>query len=236
MVESNQLEPPTPTKGSVRIHLVRHGLVEAQWHGKVYGQLDVELSMEGEEQARRAAQALASVELAGVISSGLERAEFGAACIRSDRNLKRRDEPALAEIDRGKWAGLLPQEIEEHWPGGWRNWWLNPKQTQPPGGESLSDLSQRVLPCIEALAAEYGGREIAVVAHSWVIRICVTHALGLGCEATTRFDLPPASIAVLDWPQKTPNSLKRPVLASFCSDSAPNNEAGWFRGPRREAD
>ena len=227
------LESATDLSAFSRIHLVRHGLVQAQWSGKVYGQLDVELSTEGEAQAQRAASALESTALDAVISSGLQRAEFGAAAIRAGRSIERRDETDLAEIDRGQWAGLLPQEIEQRWPGGWRNWWLHPDTERPPNGESLTDLSQRVLPLIERLAAEFSGREIAIVAHSWVIRVCVTHALGLGTRATTRFDLPPASIATLDWPQLSANSLKRPVLAGFCHDSAPSLAARWFRGPRR---
>ena len=217
-----------------RIHCVRHGRVSKKWHGRVYGQMDVELSEEGEREARRAGAALASIELAGVVSSGLERAEYGAACIRENRGLPRRDETALAEIDRGEWAGLLPIEIEERWPGGWQNWWRNPAELRPPGGESLADLAARVLPCVHALADAHLGEEIAVVAHSWVIRVCVTYALGQDPGAATRLDLPPASIVVLDWPKGGHlESAQRPTLAGFCSDRAAARRDGWFRGPRR---
>ena len=216
-----------------RVHLVRHGRVSAEWRGRVYGQLDVALSDDGKGEAQRAADALVGHEFACVVSSGLERAEFGAACIRSTRRLERRDESALAEIDRGEWAGLLPVEIEERWPGGWRSWWLEPARHRPPGGESLADLEARVLPCVQGLADEYPERELAIVAHSWVIRVCVTHALGLPAAAATQLDLPPASVVVLDWPHAEIGALKRPTLAGFCADRAPERRDGWFRGPRR---
>jgi len=219
--------------GQARIHLVRHGRVSEQWRGRVYGQLDVELSEAGREEARRAATALREVELASVVSSGLERAEFGAACLRETRKLPRRDETALAEINRGEWAGLLPEEIEQRWPGGWRDWWLAPDARRPPGGESLDDLSKRVVPLVQSLADEYCGSEVAIVAHSWVIRVCVTHALGLSVAASTRLELPPASIVVLDWSSSRSAGLARPTVAGFCADRAPERRDGWFRGPRR---
>ena len=222
------------SRQQTRIHCVRHGRVSRKWHGKVYGQLDVGLSDAGQLEAQRAATSLDSIELASVVSSGLERAEFGAACIRKSRTLPRRDEAALAEIHRGEWAGLLPSEIEVRWPGGWQNWWRRPGELKPPGGESLTDLATRVLPCVSALADEYFGEEIAIVAHSWVIRVCVTHALGLAPEAATRLDLPPASIAVLDWPKnEASGGTERPTLAGFCSDRAVVRRTAWFRGPRR---
>jgi broad specificity phosphatase PhoE len=199
----------------------------------VYGNLDAPLSPEGEAEARRAANALAEVPLACVASSGLGRAEFGAAILRADRGLERRDERDLAEIHRGEWQGLDPSEIELRWPGGWRGWWLRPQAERPPGGESLTDLSRRVLPCLERLADEFPGEQIAVVAHSWVIRVSATHALGLPIGAATRLELPPASLAVLDWPARSAGRSRRPVLAGFCVDRPPERRDGWFRGPRR---
>jgi len=229
----SNVEDTLKVEGQTRVHLVRHGRVSAEWRGRVYGQLDVALSDSGKAEAQRAADALEGHEFACVVSSGLERAEFGAACIRSARGLERRDESALAEIDRGEWAGLLPNEIEERWPGGWRSWWLDPALHRPPGGESLEDLEARVLPCVQGLADEFSNRELAIVAHSWVIRVCVTHALGLPADAATRLELPPASVVVLDWPQAQAGALKRPTLAGFCADRAPERRDAWFRGPRR---
>lgn len=231
MGESQQASYDEP---QTRIHLVRHGRVAKEWAGRVYGQLDVALSSEGEQQAVRAARSLDAVDLACVVSSGLARAEFGAACLRAHRGLERRDESALAEIDRGDWAGLFPEEIERRWPGGWHAWWLQPATQRPPGGESLADLRARVLPSIQGLADEFRGGEVAIVAHSWVLRICVTHALGLPTGAATRLELPPASVVVLDWSRVGAGALERPTLAGFCSDRAPSRRNGWFRGPRRK--
>lgn len=216
-----------------RLHLVRHGRVRPEWESRVYGDLDVPLAAEGEDQARRVARVLGPVPLAGVVSSGLERAEFGAALLRAGRGLARRDEPELREIRRGEWAGLGLDEIERRWPGGWARWWRDPASVRPPGGESLADLSARVVPALERLVAAHGAAELAVVGHSWVIRVAVCHALGLAPGAATRLDLPPGSMVALDWPEDAAGELERPVLAGFAHDVPPDRGSGWFRGPRR---
>ncbi len=221
------------TGDPTRLFLARHGSVDVSWHGRVYGDLDAPLSRRGEAEAQELAERLSDRPLAAVLSSGLARAEYGAAALRAGRLLERRDDRALLEIDRGEWRGLPLAEIEERWPGAWARWWADPDHDRPPGGETLADLMRRVVPCVEKLAREFPGAEVAVVAHSWVIRVAVCRALGLPSRAATRLDLPPSGLCILDWPCGEPGELCAPVLAGFAADSAPDRADGWFRGPRR---
>lgn len=227
--------PPTsrPIPLPTRLYLVRHGRVEDRWRSAIYGDMDVPLSVEGEEQARSVAECLRDVRLDRVVSSGLERAEFGARVLREGRGLERMDEPRLAEMNRGAWRGLTLEEIEQRWPGAWESWWRAPHAERPPGGESVGDLAGRVLPALDELAARHPAGDVAVVAHSWVIRLAATHALGLGPEAVTRFDLPTAGVVVADWPSGLPGSLRRPVLTGFHAPPPPPESRAWFRGPKR---
>ncbi len=216
---------------STRFYLVRHGHVDEAWQGLIYGDLDAPLSAAGKFEARRVAEMLADVPLVAVVSSGLPRAEFGAASIRCGRNLSRRDEPALREIRRGEWGGLALTEIERRWPGSWARWWADPERERPPGGESLEDLSHRVMPCMTALSHEYTGGEVAIVAHSWVIRIIACAALGLSPGGAKHFDLAPGAVAILDVRGVCAGELTPQVLAGFACDRPPNRGEGWFRGP-----
>ena len=95
-----------------RFYLVRHGAVAAPWDGRIYGDLDVPLSALGREEARLAAERLSDLPLDAVLSSGLERAEYGASLMRAARDSERRDEPALREIHRGAWKGLDRAELD----------------------------------------------------------------------------------------------------------------------------
>jgi len=216
----------TPSTDPARLFLVRHGQVTSEWRGRLYGGHDVPLSAMGEAQARAAAHLLAAESLAAVVSSGLSRAELGARLIREGRGLERRDEAALRELDRGDWLGLSYGEVPD---GLWDAWLAAPGSRRPPGGESLSDLSARVLPCLDALAAEHSGAGVAIVAHSWVIRVAICEALALSLDAAPRLAMPFGGLTILDW---TP-SPRRVVLAGLGTDRAPVRGAGWYRGPRR---
>jgi broad specificity phosphatase PhoE len=188
---------PLNIQNSVRVYLVRHGEVEDAWRGKVYGCHDVALSDKGELEARSAADRLAEVELAAVVSSGLRRTEFGAACIRETRDLRRQDDRDLREIERGSWVGRMPEEIEDE---GWRRWQEAPDVERPPGGENLQDLAGRVLPRIGFHGRELAGKTLAIVAHSWVLRVSACAALGWPLSRAPELVVPTGSILALDWP------------------------------------
>jgi broad specificity phosphatase PhoE len=83
---------------------------------------------------------------------------------------------------------------------------------------------------LDALAAEFAGLELAVVAHSWVGRVAACAALDLGPEAAHRFVLPTGGLVVLDWPAERDGGL-RPVLSAFAADEPPPRAERWFRGP-----
>jgi broad specificity phosphatase PhoE len=175
---------------------VRHGEVALDWQGRIYGDLDVPLSPRGEQEARAAAERLASQRLAAVISSGLARAEYGAALLRAGRGLPRRDEPALREIARGAWRGLRPEEVPD---AGFAAWLCAADVRRPPEGESLGDLAARVFPCLERLGEEHAGARLAVVTHHWVLRIALARARGLPLADAPRLEFATGAIAVVDW-------------------------------------
>lgn len=194
------------------------------------------LSGFGQAEARRIAACLAREPLDQVVSSGLERAEYGAARIRRDRGLDRRDEPALRELARGAWAGRRFADLQPDEAAAWGAWTRDPARQRPPGGESLSDLDERVVPCIDALAGEFAGGTVAIVAHSWVLRVLVARTLGLELGAAVRLDLPTGSLTTVDWPAGGLERGRggwgtRPVLAAFDADAPPRRDLGWRRGP-----
>ncbi len=212
-------DPSTPATRSTRIYLVRHGEVDATWHGRVYGALDVPLSEKGRREATRAARTLAEVELAAVVSSGLSRTEHLAAELRAPRGLARRDDPELRELERGDWAGLPVADLRARFPGAWEAWFARPSVERPPGGESLGDLFTRVRPRVEHWARAHEGAELALVTHGWVIRVLVCHALGAPFELAPRLDVRTGDIIALRWS----TASATPVLEAFALDAPPSS-------------
>jgi broad specificity phosphatase PhoE len=198
---------------SCLIQLVRHGQVHSDWQGRIYGCLDVPLSENGEAEARRAAGFLKSAPLCAVVSTGLRRSAYGAEQIAKLRELEVRTESDLREIERGEWAKLSFAELEERFPGELALWNEDPWERRPLGGESLGELSLRVVAVMDRLAAEFEGKEIAVVAHRHVLRCAMAAAIGRK-ESLSQI-IPTGMVLKLDWPAgKKPTMLSAEAFES----------------------
>jgi broad specificity phosphatase PhoE len=200
-----------------RTLLLRHGEVDVSWHNRIYGGHDVALSPRGERQSQAAAHVLGPADTGAVVTSGLARTEaLGLLLVRAGDAPRR--EPALVELDRGEWLGLTWEQLGG---GGearaWKAWWTSGGRTRPPGGESLEDLRERVVPAVRSLVHEHAGQTLTLVAHSWVHRMLVAHALGLSVEGTLHLHFPTGGLAVLDWHRDG-----RVLLAGFRPGALPN--------------
>lgn len=233
---------------SSRLYLIRHGLVEPHWRGRLYGDLDVPLDPLGRQQAEEVAERLSGVNLQALVSSDLERARFGAECLARGRALTPRSDRRLRELCRGDWAGRTAADVEAQTQGAWSRWKHNPARERPPGGESLEDLWQRVAPALDDLALEAAARAraaathaaqptgdpaAAAVAHGWVLRCAAASALGLPLDLAERLSVPPAAVLILDWPLAG-HRHGRPILAGLDLDRPLQESAAWYRMPAPE--
>jgi broad specificity phosphatase PhoE len=193
-----------PAAAFTRIFLIRHARVAEDWRERIYGSLDVPLSSAGEADSRCVAEALRDVPFDGVVSSGLARAEYLAALVRSKRPggavLPRIDEAELREIGRGAWAGMGEPEVEAHAPGGWRAFRQSRGALVPPGGESFEELDLRVGAALDDLARRFPGGRVLVVAHRWVLTVAAARTLGLALDRGPYLEVQACGSLVLDWP------------------------------------
>lgn len=164
--------------GATRLILLRHGEVDASARGRIYGDMDVALSERGRLQSQAAAERLVDRPLDAVVSSGLQRAEALARCLREPRSLKRRDEPRLKEMNRGSWAGLDRATLEARWPARWQRFERSSWMLSPPGGEAITHVWARVRRACEELAAQYPDGTVALCAHRWVVSCVAARARG----------------------------------------------------------
>src|SRR5215470_16228181 len=89
-----------------RLLLIRHG--ESTWNveHRLPGQLPgIELTAQGQAQAKRLAAALSGLPLSAIISSPLERAVETAEFLAEGRAPTIQLEPDLMDIDLGHWSG-----------------------------------------------------------------------------------------------------------------------------------
>lgn len=189
------------------LRLIRHGEVARDWQGRIYGDLDVPLSPRGQEQSRAVAEALSDVDLAAVVSSGLERAAYAARIVAGSRGLEVGTDPRLKEIYRGDWAGLTFEEASLRDPEAFRAWRDSGGAIGAPGGESLAEVSTRVRASLDELASELRGtpsRSAVIVAHKWVLAVAAAAAMGLPLDACGELKLEYSTVVHLRWPVREP--------------------------------
>ncbi len=167
-----------------RIHLCRHGEVDAAWHGRIYGAQDVPLAPEGRRRFDVLATELAHLPLAAVYASDLVRAVDGARRIAAPHGLSVQQDPRLREIDRGEWVGLTPAQVDERWSDGMQRYLEDPDHYREHGGENHVQLADRAMPALAEIADRHRAQQVLAVCHAQVMRVVVARVLGIGGAAS----------------------------------------------------
>jgi uncharacterized phosphatase len=149
--------------------LIRHGQTDWNAQRRLQGATDIPLNDVGRGQARDAVDVLSDYEWDAIVSSPLSRAAETASVIADGLGLSvTRHIPALAERSFGPAEGLQagPELEALRIPRGYR------------GAESEEDAAARGLGALEALADEFRGRRVLVVAHGTLLRVSLNRAIG----------------------------------------------------------
>lgn len=159
--------------------LVRHGQTEWNRLGRYQGQQDAPLNETGRVQAAALAQALRDTPIDVAYSSDLSRAHETLDIALQGREITRHTDPRLREIALGPWEGLLIPEVQQRWPAQWQAWQDEPWAVSIEGGETLAQVQQRALVCVQQMLAAHAGKTILVVSHNAVVRVLLCDVLGL---------------------------------------------------------
>ncbi|MBI4771461.1 MAG: MSMEG_4193 family putative phosphomutase [Chloroflexi bacterium] len=156
----------------------------------------VHLNERGRQQAEALARRLQKAPIKAVYSSPLERALETAAPLAAAKGLPVIERPGLGEMQYGKWTGKSLRELSQ------RTLWPTiqhaPSLVRFPGGESFPEAQARAATEIERLRAGHTNQMIACFSHSDIIKLIVSHYLGLALDLFQRLHVSPASISVLN--------------------------------------
>ena len=161
------------------IILVRHG--ETEWNvAEVFrGQIDIDLNETGVKQAELLSEYLSTSAIEAVYSSPLKRALKTAEIIAQPHKLKVNVEPDLMDFNFGKWQGLSHQKVKEKYRDLYATWITHPEQVRMPDGETLEDVSQRVIRIRNKIMENHRGT-VVIVGHRVVNKVIICTLLGLG--------------------------------------------------------
>ena len=178
-----------------RLILLRHG--ESQWNleNRFTGWVDVPLSPRGIQEAKDAGEKLRSFTFDRAFTSVLARANetlrlvldiIGQTAIPIEKD------KALNERMYGELQGLNKDETVKKYGEAQVKIWRRSYDVPPPGGESLKDTAERVLPYYEYTIKPYllKGDTILVAAHGNSLRALIMELEQLSREQVLELNIP----------------------------------------------
>ena len=176
--------------------LVRHG--QSEWNKKnlFTGWADPDLTEQGVKEAIRAGQLLSARGLTFDIAftSALSRAQRTLTLMLKELgqpDLETIFDQALNERNYGDLVGLNKDDARKKWGDEQVHIWRRSFDTPPPGGESLKDTADRVLPYYEVNIKPQvlDGKTVIVSAHGNSLRALVMSLEGLTGEEILKREL-----------------------------------------------
>jgi probable phosphoglycerate mutase len=200
--------------------LVRHGQTPttgASLPGRAPG---LHLSDTGREQADVAARRIAPLPVAAVYASPLERTRETAAPIAKKLGLRVRVDRGLLECDFGEWTGRPLKELFKL--PEWSTVQRYPSGFRFPGGESFTEMQQRITGAIARLVEAHPGQTVVAVSHADPIKAAIAHAMGTHLDLFQRIVVSPCSITAIAYGPGGPVVLTVNSIGSDLDHLAPS--------------
>ena len=162
---------------SGKLILVRHGLSVYNDQNRFTGWKDVDLNEQGINEAKQAVNLLEEINFDMAFTSKLKRANDTLNLILKgiEQDIPIEKDLALNERDYGDLVGQNKAEAAKEFGDEQVQIWRRSYDIPPPGGESLKDTADRVIPYLneKILPEVYSGKNIIVSAHGNSIRAIV---------------------------------------------------------------
>jgi probable phosphomutase (TIGR03848 family) len=182
--------------------LVRHGRTSANGAGVLAGWTEgVSLDDTGRAQVGALAGRLASVPLAAVVTSPLQRCVETTDLLLAERDgVARHVEERVGEVRYGDWSGQELKRLAKD--PLWKVVQSHPSAMTFPGdgGEALRDVQTRAVEAVREWNARVGDDAVyAVVSHGDVIKAVLADALGMHLDQFQRIVVDPASVSIVTY-------------------------------------
>ena len=176
--------------------LIRHGQSEWNALNQFTGWRDPDLTAKGIEEAHNAGRIINNLKINFdlVFTSALIRAQNTAEIILKEINqpLSTIKNQALNERNYGDLAGLNKDDARKRWGNEQVHIWRRSYDIPPPGGESLKDTGERVLPFFlnEILPHVCEGKNVLVAAHGNSLRSLIKFLDNISDEDIVKLEIP----------------------------------------------
>ncbi len=196
-----------------KLVLVRHGLSIYNDQNRFTGWKDVDLNQQGRDEAKQAVELLSDYNFDMAFTSDLIRAQETLDIILD--GIGQKDIPlvkdmALNERDYGDLIGQNKVEAAEKFGAEQVHIWRRSFDVPPPGGESLKDTADRVIPYLknEIMPHVVNGKKIIIGAHGNSIRAIVMYLKNYTPEQILKTEIGWCEPWVFDFENDTVSNLE----------------------------
>lgn len=157
-----------------KIHLVRHGITDANLNGTYLGREDMPVNDKGIEELKYLKEKFTYPDVEAVFVSPLQRCKQTASILFPQKPMV--EIPDFTEYDFGEFEGHTAEELKED--ENFKTWITNSGDAAPPFGESNNHFVARVAVNFEKVVEgllKTGTREVAIVAHGGVIMAILSY-------------------------------------------------------------
>lgn len=175
--------------------LIRHAAHDLVGKALAGRQLGIMLNETGQREAAQLTLRLAGLPIHAFYTSPRERAQQTAAPLAQARGLPVQQEPQLDDINFGGWTGRTFSELSSD--AQWPVWCQHRTAAQPPDGERIAEVQQRIIAALDRLAPLHPEETVAIFSHCDVIKSALAHYLAIPLDELERFEIAPASVSVL---------------------------------------
>ena len=177
-----------------RLWLIRHAEVEGRYQGVFGGQVDMDLSPRGHEQAAALARYLRSRTVSAIYASPMKRVQQTLQPWVVNGVPRPTIVPELREVDFGAWTGLTFGQVQDRYGVSAWEWLRQLECGAVPEGECAATFRSRVEPCLRRIIRDHPGQEVAIVCHGGVIRMILAILLDLPLSRMGYFQIEYASL------------------------------------------
>lgn len=157
--------------------LLRHGRTAWNQELRWQGQTDIPLDEVGLQQAAAAAEVLAELEIAKIVSSPLQRARVTAQLLSDRRGVPVEVDPRLRETDGGLWEGMTQAEIRAQYNDELIAWFGDAAAPAGINGETRHQIAARFHAAVEHHVVP--NETIVIATHGGVARAGILSLLNL---------------------------------------------------------
>ncbi len=195
------------------IYFLRHAHSEANKAGVLAGRTPgVALSKRGVKEALEVAKTLSVFEFSAIYSSPLERCLETATPLAKVLRKRVRISEDFIEMDYGTWSGKKLSSLSSE--PLWRKIQRAPSKVTFPSGESFLAAERRISRGIKTIAHAHPKGKVLIVSHGDPIKIALQISLNGKLDEFQRLVIDPATISVVQWPDKIIYGINQPATRS----------------------